>query len=456
MNPMRITPIIFIISALQILSSQSVADYKKEADAIIEASLKDSSTYERLAELCDTFGPRFSGSQNLEDAIDWILEEMKQDGLYNVHGEEVTVPHWVRGKEAAELIEPHRKNLNMLGLGGSIATPRTGIRAEVLVVKNFDELEARKEEAKGKIVLFNAPFTTYGETVQYRYRGAPAAAKAGAVASLIRSVGPYSMDTPHTGVMAYEENVRKIPHAAITVEDAMMLQRIQDRGQKIVVKLQMSAKMLPDAISRNVVAEIRGSEKPEEVVVIGGHIDSWDVGQGAMDDAGGCVVAWDALNVINNLGLKPKRTIRCVMWTNEENGLGGAKAYRDAHMNELDNHVLAVESDAGVFAPKGFGFSGSPEGLKIIREIGKLLEPIGAGEIRDGGGGADIGPMKPYGVPLAGLNVDGSRYFWYHHTHADMMDKLNPDEVNRCKAAMAVLAYVVADMPQKLPRVIPE
>jgi carboxypeptidase Q len=264
------------------------------------------------------------------------------------------------------------------------------------------------------------------------------------------------MDTPHTGVMAYEENVRKIPHAAITVEDAMMLQRIQDRGQKIVVKLQMSAKMLPDAISRNVVAEIRGSEKPEEVVVIGGHIDSWDVGQGAMDDAGGCVVAWDALNVINNLGLKPKRTIRCVMWTNEENGLGGAKAYRDAHMNELDNHVLAVESDAGVFAPKGFGFSGSPEALKIIREIGKLLEPIGAGKIRDGGGGADIGPMKPYGVPLAGLNVDGSRYFWYHHTHADMMDKLDPDEVNRCKAAMTVLAYVVADMPQKLPRVIPE
>lgn len=438
------------------VEAQTVVHYRTSANSIIQESLKDSSTYNRLAELCDTFGPRFSGSQNLEDAIDWILDEMKNDGLDNVHGEEVTVPHWVRGKESAELMEPHRKKLNMLGLGGSIATPRTGIRAEVLVVKDFEELESRKDEAMGKIVLFNAEFTSYGKTVQYRYRGASAAAKAGAVASLIRSVGPYSIDTPHTGVMKYDDDVKKIPHAAITVEDAMMLQRIQDRGQKIVIKLNMSAKMLPDAKSRNVIAEIRGSEKPEEVVVIGGHIDSWDVGQGAMDDAGGCVVAWDALNVIKSLGLKPKRTIRCVMWTNEENGLGGGKAYRDAHADEMENHVLAVESDGGVFAPEGFGFSGTPEALDIMREIGKLLEPIGAGTIKDGGGGADIGPMKPYGVPLAGLNVDGSKYFWFHHTNADMVDKLDPDEVNKCKAAMAVLAFVVADMPETLPRAIPE
>lgn len=438
------------------VEAQTVVHYRTSANSIIQESLKDSSTYNRLAELCDTFGPRFSGSQNLEDAIDWILDEMKNDGLDNVHGEEVTVPHWVRGKESAELMEPHRKKLNMLGLGGSIATPRTGIRAEVLVVKDFEELESRKDEAMGKIVLFNAEFTSYGKTVQYRYRGASAAAKVGAVASLIRSVGPYSIDTPHTGVMKYDDDVKKIPHAAITVEDAMMLQRIQDRGQKIVIKLNMSAKMLPDAKSRNVIAEIRGSEKPEEVVVIGGHIDSWDVGQGAMDDAGGCVVAWDALNVIKSLGLKPKRTIRCVMWTNEENGLGGGKAYRDAHADEMENHVLAVESDGGVFAPEGFGFSGTPEALDIMREIGKLLEPIGAGKIKDGGGGADIGPMKPFGVPLAGLNVDGSKYFWFHHTNADMVDKLDPDEVNKCKAAMAVLAFVVADMPETLPRAIPE
>jgi carboxypeptidase Q len=322
-----------------------------------------------------------------------------------------------------------------------------------LVVKDFNELEERKAEAKGKIVLFNAEFTSYGKTVQYRYSGASEAAKVGAVASLIRSVGPYSMDTPHTGVMKYEDGVRKIPHAAITVEDAMMLQRMQDRGQKIVVKLKMSAKMFPDAKSRNVIAEIRGSEKPEEIVVIGGHIDSWDVGQGAMDDAGGCMVAWDALNVIQSLGLKPKRTIRCVLWTNEENGLGGGKAYRDAHLDELPNHILAVESDGGVFAPEGFGFTGSPKALEIIREIGTLLEPIGAGTIKVGGGGADIGPMKPFGVPQAGLHVEGSKYFWFHHTNADMMDKLDPQEVNKCKAAMAVLAFIVADMPERLPRV---
>ena len=445
-----------LIILYQNVEAQTVEHYRTSANSIIQESLKDSSTYFRLAELCDTFGPRFSGSQNLEDAIDWILNEMKNDGLENVHGEEVTVPHWVRGKESAELLEPHRKNLNMLGLGGSIATPRTGIRAEVLVVKDFDELEDRKAEANGNIVLFNAPFPSYGKTVQYRYRGASAAAKAGAVASLVRSVGSYSVDSPHTGVMKYEDGIRKIPHAAITVEDAMMLQRIQDRGQKIAIKLKMSAKMLPDAKSRNVIAEIRGYEKPEEVVVIGGHIDSWDVGQGAMDDAGGCVVAWDALNVIKSLGLKPKRTIRCVMWTNEENGLGGGKAYRDAHEDELDNHILAVESDGGVFAPEGFGFSGTPQALDIMREIGKLLEPIGAGKIQDGGGGADIGPLKPYGVPLAGLNVDGSKYFWFHHTHADMMDKLDPDEVNKCKAAMAILAFVVADMSETLPRAVPE
>ena len=450
---MKLTRIVYTVFVCHTLFAQTVSDYSATTNAIIKASLKDSATYDRLSELCDTFGPRFSGSKNLEDAIDWILNEMKNDNLDNVHAEGVLVPHWVRGEESAELMVPHRKNLNMLGLGGSISTPRTGICAEVLVVKDFNELEERKAEAKGKIVLFNAEFTSYGKTVQYRYSGASEAAKVGAVASLIRSVGPYSMDTPHTGVMKYEDGVRKIPHAAIPVEDAMMLQRMQDRGQKIVVKLKMSAKMFPDAKSRNVIAEIRGSEKPEEIVVIGGHIDSWDVGQGAMDDAGGCMVAWDALNVIQSLGLKPKRTIRCVLWTNEENGLGGGKAYRDAHLDELPNHILAVESDGGVFAPEGFGFTGSPKALEIIREIGTLLEPIGAGTIKVGGGGADIGPMKPFGVPQAGLHVEGSKYFWFHHTNADMMDKLDPQEVNKCKAAMAVLAFIVADMPERLPRV---
>lgn len=219
----------------------------------------------------------------------------------------------------------------MLGLGGSIATPRDGITADVLVVNSFDDLKARAAEARGKIVLYDVPFTTYGATVQYRSLGAIEAARAGAVASLVRSVTPYSQATPHTGGMRYDSTVTRIPHAAITVEDARMLHRMQDRGEPIVVKLVMSAETLPDVPSRNAVAELTGSEKPEEVVVLGGHIDSWDVGQGAMDDGGGSVVAWEAVRLMRKLGLKPRRTVRVVLWTNEENGLRGGIGYRDAH-----------------------------------------------------------------------------------------------------------------------------
>src|SRR5690606_3133934 len=258
-------------------------------------------------------------------------------------------------------IEPRRQELPMLGLGGSIATPPEGITAEVLVVSSFDELERRAAEAAGAIVLFDVPFTTYGETVRYRTEGAIAAARAGAVASLIRSVGPYSPATPHTGTMRYEEGVPRIPHAALSLEDALLLRRLAERGQTPVVTLTMGAQTEPDALSRNVVAELRGSERPEEVVVIGGHIDSWDVGQGAVDDGGGCVVAWEAVRLLKDLGLRPRRTIRVVLWTNEENGLRGALAYRDSVAAEIENHVLAVESDGGVFAPVGFGVTASDE-----------------------------------------------------------------------------------------------
>ena len=214
----------------------------------------------------------------------------------------------------------------------------------------------------------------------------------------------------------------------------------------------MDAQWLPDAESRNVVGEIVGSEYPDEVIVMGGHIDSWDVGTGAMDDAGGCVVAWEALRLMKELGLQPKRTIRVVMWTNEENGLRGGNAYRDAHMDELDNHVLAMESDAGVFKPIGFGFTGSDAAFDLLTEIGRLLEPIESGKMTRGGGGADIGPIMREGVPGMGLNVEGSKYFWYHHTNADYVDKMDPDHVARATATMAVMAYVVADMEQRLPR----
>jgi len=426
--------------------------YRAAADRIIAAALADSAAYDRLAEMADRFGHRLSGSDALEHALDWILAEMTRDGLANVRGEPVMVPVWVRGPESAALVAPRAQPLPMLGLGGSVGTPPGGITAEVLVVSGFDELRARAAEARGRIVLFDVPFTTYGETVQYRADGAVAAARAGAVASLIRSVTPNSQRTPHTGMMRYAEGVARIPHAALTVEDAAMLHRMQERGERVVVRLEMGARELPDRESRNVIGELVGRERPEDVVVMGGHIDSWDVGQGAMDDGGGVVAAWEALRVLKRLGLTPRRTIRVVGWTNEENGLRGGTAYRDAHRAALDRHVLAIESDGGVFAPEGFGFTGSDAAFAIVRQVGTLLEGIGAGAVRRGGGGADIGPIMRDGVPGMGLDVDGTRYFWYHHTDADTMDKLDPREMGLCVAAMAVMAYVIADLPERLPR----
>ena len=426
--------------------------YQDIAERLIAASLADTSAYNRLAYLCDTFGPRLSGSQNLENAIDWILKELEKDSLSNVHGEKVKVPSWVRGKESARLIKPFAKDLSILGLGGSIGTRRAGIRGEVIVVDSFEELDERKEEVKGKFVLYNAAFTNYGETVQYRYKGAQAAAKYGAIASLIRSVGPWSMNTPHTGVMAYSDTIPEIPHAALTMEDAMMLSRIHNQGNKIILELKMEARMTADKYSRNVIAELPGSEFPEEIVVLGGHIDSWDVGQGAHDDAGGCLAAWHAVKLIKKLGLKPRRTLRVVMWTNEENGGRGNKAYRDMHAAELDNHVVAIESDAGVFKPQGFGFSGSVEAMDIVRKISQLLINLDADEITEGGRAADVAPLNDEGVPVMSLKVDGSKYFWYHHTNADTFDKVEQDELNRCVSAMAIMAFVLADLNEPLPR----
>ena len=440
------------VARAQTALSTDVQAYRDAADRLIDAALADSAAYSRLAYLADTFGPRFSGTENLERAIDWILEEMAADGLENVRGEDVMVPHWVRGDEALTLVAPREGELQVLGLGGSVGTEPGGIEADVLVVGSFDELAQRQSEAEGKIVLFNAPFTTYGRTVPYRVDGANRAARAGAVAGLVRSVGPFSMATPHTGVMRYDADVRRIPHAAVTVEDAMMMQRMQDRGQRIRVRLRMEARTLPDVRSRNVVAELVGRERPEEVVVLGGHVDSWDVGQGAMDDGGGCVAAWEAVRLMRDLGLRPRRTVRVVLWTNEENGLRGAEAYRDQHEEELKDHVLAIESDAGTFKPTGFGFTGTSEAFEVAQAIGRLLDPIEAGTITRGGGGADIAPLRPYGVPLMGLAVESERYFWYHHTPADTVDKLDPNELARCVAAMAVMAYVAAELPAALPR----
>lgn len=450
------TTLFLIIISVQPILAQSVLNNKHQENArsLIESAMSSEIAWERLTYMADTFGPRFSGSENLENSIDWIIETMKKDGFDNVWGQPVMVPHWVRGEESATLISPRVQDLPMLSLGGTIATPEGGITADVIVVKNFEELERVKDQVEGKIVLFNAEFTSYGRTVQYRMNGAVEAAKHGAVASMIRSVTPYSMQTPHTGTMYYDEEVKKIPHAAITVEDAMMIQRLYDRGEQIRINLKINAETLPDTQSRNVIAEIKGTEYPDEIIVLGGHIDSWDIGQGVMDDGGGSIAAWEAVRLMNELGIKPKRTIRVVLWTNEENGLRGANEYHrwvKEDEKSLENHVLAMESDAGVFDPLGFGFSGSERAYEILSEIGTTLESIESGVVTKGGGGADIGPLMQDGVPGMGLVVDGSRYFWYHHTAADTMDKLDKEDFNECVATMAVFAYSVADIDERLP-----
>ncbi|MEO8032601.1 MAG: M28 family metallopeptidase [Gemmatimonadota bacterium] len=429
--------------------------YKETADRIITAAQSDSAAWNRLALMTDTFGNRISGSVALERTIDWVLAQMKADGLANPHTEPVMVPHWVRGHESAELIQPRPKPLPMLGLGGSVATPKQGITAQVLVVSSFDDLTAHAADARGKIVLFDVPFTEYDQTVAYRWGGASAAAKVGAVASLVRSVGPASIASPHTGAMGYDSTAAKIPTAALTVEDAMMLHRMQNRGQKIVIRLTMEARTLPDAPSRNVMAELVGREHPDQVVVLGGHIDSWDVGQGAMDDGDGLVVSWEAVKLLQKLGLHPRRTIRVVGWTNEENGTRGGTAYRDARGADVDKHILAIESDGGTFKPVGFDFVGSDSAFAILQQVMHLLAPIGADSIVKGGGEADIGPLMERGVPGLGLRTDPTRYFWYHHTNGDTMDKLDPADMAKDVAVMAVMAYIIADLPEALPRGAP-
>jgi carboxypeptidase Q len=439
------------ILSTSVLAQQSwIEPYREPAARIIGESLATRFAWERLALLGDSFGPRLSGSANLADAIQWAAAEMKKDGLENVRLEPVKVPHWVRGRESAEITAPRAFPLVMLGLGNSVGTPAEGVEAEVLVVRGFQDLEQAGAKAKGRIVLFNVPFTSYGETVQYRANGPSRAASLGAVAVLVRAVGPAGLRTPHTGSLRYAPDVPQIPAAAISVEDAEMLQRMQNRGTPLRVRLKMEAKFLPDADSFNVVGEIRGRERPDEVVVLGGHFDSWDVGTGSTDDGGGCVVTWEALRLMKKLSLRPRRTVRVVLWTNEENGLRGGQAYLERYRNDLAKHVLMMESDSGVFRPTGFGFSGSDTARARLNEIAALLRGIQADRIGPSGGGADIGPSVEAGkLPAMSLEVDGN-YFLIHHTPADTVDKIDPMDMSRASAAIGVMAYVIADMPERL------
>jgi carboxypeptidase Q len=447
----------FVLAATVYVQSPSrpawLDPYRTAAAQLIHESTRDDFAWRRLAELTDTFGHRLSGSDNLERAIAWAQETMKRDGLQNVRTEPVMVPRWVRGKESAQILSPPQHEMAMLGLGGSVATPPGGIEAEVLTVASFDEVRSRAADARGRIVLFNAPFTTYSDTVMYRTNGARVASQLGAVAVLVRGVGPVGLRTPHTGSVQYGQGISPIPAASISAEDADRIARLSAGGTKVRVRLAMDARTEPDVESANVVGEIRGRERPEEIVLLGGHLDSWDVGTGASDDGVGCIVTWEAARLMAKLGIKPRRTIRIVLWTNEENGLRGATAYAARHVAHASNHVFALESDSGVFEPASLGFSGSAQARSLVRDIGTLLTQLGLSDIVAGGGGADIGPIAQAGnAPMMAYLGNPTRYFAIHHTAADVVERITPQEVSKAAAAIAVMAYVIAEMPERLPR----
>ncbi|TMQ14891.1 MAG: M20/M25/M40 family metallo-hydrolase [Deltaproteobacteria bacterium] len=434
--------------------------YRGAVDKIVTAAHADREAYRKLSYLTDRIGNRLSGSAALGHAIAWAAQAMKEDG-HDVHTETVMVPHWVRGVEAAEITAPISRSLHVLGLGGTIATPKAGITAPVVVVHDWAELDARRDAVKGAIVLYDVAMpkwsedkgSGYGQTVEYRGRGASRAARHGAVAVLVRSVTAHSLRTPHTGAMNYEDGVEKIPALAVTVEDSTLIARLAAQGP-VTVHLRADDQMLPDAESANVIGELRGRERPDEIVVISGHIDSWDVGQGAHDDGAGAVTMMQALTTIRKLGLQPRRTIRVVLFTNEENGLRGGRAYAKDHAAELPSTVLAVESDSGGFAPRGFSVQTKPEVRDRVKarvaDIAALLRLISATRVTAGHGGADIEPMGPAGVPMVGLDTDGRTYFDIHHTEADTLDKVDPQALADDVAAVAALAYVVADMPERV------
>lgn len=449
------------------------SQYGATANQIIDAALHDDSGYARLVTLCDRIGNRLSGSESLLRAVQWSAEEMKKAGLTNVVTPPVMVPHWVRGKESGAIVSPVERPLHFLGLGMSVNTPPEGITADAVVVADFAELASLGTKVNGKIVVFNAPYEGYGRTVVYRVAGASQAAKQGAIGVLVRSITPLALQLPHTGTLQYSADAPRIPAAAISIEDALLLKRLQDRGATPRVHMEMEAHMEPDQQAANVIGEIPGSQHPEEIVVMGGHLDSWDVGQGAQDDGSGIMATLEAAALIQKLGLKPKRTIRVVFWVNEENGGRGGEAYLKWVGDNVHNHVAAIEMDEGAERPLGFGygsFSGRlpvapgnaaatteqgpsaqhEHSFKLCQEIAQLLAPIRATQVNPGGGGADIGPIVAQGVASLSPTTTAEHYFDWHHTQADTVDKVNPNEFKKNTALLAVLAYILADMPEHL------
>jgi hypothetical protein len=443
------------------------AKYTAAANRLIAASLADSGGYQKLAYLTDRIGNRLSGSAALDKAIEWSVRQMKDAGLSNVTKIPTKVPHWIRGHESAELIEPVVRPLHMIGIGMSVGTPPGGITANAVVVSSFDELAKLGKSVRGKIVVFNAPYESYAKTVAYRAFGASRAAALGAVAVLVRSITPLAMQQAHTGALLYDEKQPRIPAAALSIEDSLLLDRLQKTGGTLRVHLAMEAHLVPDVDSADVIGELPGSEHPEEIVVVGGHLDSWDVGQGAQDDGSGIMASLEAVALIKKLGLRPRRTIRVVFWVNEENGSRGAAAYRAWIGDNIRNHVAAIEMDGGAERPTGFGYAtfipvrgkatkpparnaGMQKSFALCEQIGQLLKPIDAALVRPAGGGEDILPLTREGVPsFSPINVN-THYFDWHHTVTDTLDKVDPQDFNRNIAVLAVWSYVLADMPERL------
>ena len=426
------------------------------AERIIATELAGSQAYETLSYLTDHIGARPSGSKGAALAVRWATERFSSWGI-DVRNERVRVPHWVRGQESASIVSHNDQRLVLTALGGSVATPAKGITANVIEVNSFDELKTLGDAVKGKIVYFNNPmdmalvtarrsFEAYRRAVIFRTEGASRAAAYGAAAVLIRSVGSASLRTPHTGTVRYDANLPKIPAAALTAEDAMLVHRLIGRGEQVRVHLTLLSKVLPDVDSANVIAEIRGSEKPDEIVLIGGHLDSWDLGTGAIDDGSGVAMVMETMRLLKQGGFTPKRTIRCVLFMNEEFGLSGGRAYFAAHKGE--KHVGAIESDAGAAAPTGFTTTLKGDALAALEKRIVPLKTLGAATLdSQAETGADTSPLIEAGVPGFGFVPDPLHYFDYHHTPADTLDKVDPKELAQDSAAIAALAWILADQP---------
>ena len=436
-------------------------EVRKNAESLREKAFAGTRAVEWARGLTDQAGARLPASPGDRASIEWGLATLKALGFANVRAEKVRTNTWQRGVETGEVTAPYPQKLFLTALGGSVGTPDSGLEAEVLEVGSLDELDTRKEaEVRGKIVFFNKRMrrtpdgTGYGEAVRVRGAGASRGAKLGAVGVLIRSIGTDSNRTPHTGALRYEEAIAKIPAAALSNPDADLLERLGREGKPVRVRFTLGCRDRGQTESANVIGEIRGRDKPEEIVLLACHRDSWDLGEGAIDDGAGCGVIIEAARLISGMTPPPRRTIRVVLFANEENGLAGGRSYSTDHEDELARHVAALEADLGSGQPIGFSWNAGPSAEPLVREIASLLEPLGAGDVRStGAGGADIARLILAGVPLFSVRQDASRYFDWHHTSNDTFDKIEPESLDRMTAAVAAFAYVAASVPEPFEKI---